>query len=159
MFQTLTPRLAALFQSYSDDHRNHTNQAIHVVAVPAIAWSVIALLWCVPPLITVLQHGIWAAVAMFAAWCWYNRQSRALGLGMLAFFFVSSCLCRLIEQRWGIGALWPTALAVFALAWVAQFIGHHIEGRRPSFLTDLVYLLVGPVWVLAKAYRNLGLRY
>lgn len=159
MFNPLSPRLATLFASYSDDHRNTTNQAIHVLAVPAIAWSVIALLWCLPPLMTWFQHGIWAAVAMFIAWCWYNRQSRALGLGMLAFFFVSACVCRLIEQYAGLSALWPTALGVFAVAWVAQFIGHHIEGRRPSFLTDLVYLLVGPAWVLAKAYRRFGLRY
>lgn len=159
MSTDLSHRLSRLFASYSADHRNAINQAIHVIAVPAILWSVIALLWCIPPLITWFKPGVWAALAMFAAWCWYNRQSRPLGLGMLAVFFVSACLCRLIEMHWGLGALWPTALVVFVIAWIAQFIGHHIEGQRPSFLTDLVYLLVGPVWVLAKAYRHLGLRY
>jgi uncharacterized membrane protein YGL010W len=48
---------------------------------------------------------------------------------------------------------------VFVVAWVGQFIGHHIEGRRPSFFTDLVYLMIGPVWVLAKAYRKASLAY
>lgn len=60
------------FASYSDDHRNVINQRIHVVAVPAILWSVVALLWCLPPLITWFQYGIWSAFAMFSAWCFYS---------------------------------------------------------------------------------------
>lgn len=159
MFQPLSTRLAGLFSSYSDDHRNAINQQIHVVAVPAIAWSVIALLWCIPPLITWFKPGVWAAIAMFVAWCWYNRQSRSLGYGMLAAFFLAAMTCRIVEQQLGLPALAKIAVVVFVLAWVAQFIGHHIEGKRPSFLTDLVYLLVGPVWVLAKAYRRMGWRY
>ena len=159
MFAPLSDRLSGLFASYSADHRNAINQRIHVIAVPAILWSVIALLWCLPPLITWFQNGIWAALAMFAAWCWYNRQSRTLGLGMLAIFFVSACVCRLVEIRWGLGTLGALAAGVFVVAWIAQFIGHHIEGQRPSFLTDLVYLLVGPAWVLAKGYRAMGWRY
>jgi uncharacterized membrane protein YGL010W len=159
MSPTLSARLAHLFASYNGDHRNTTNQAIHVIAVPAIAWSVIALLWCVPPLITWFKPGVWAAVAMFAAWCWYNRQSRSLGYGMLAAFFLAAMSCRVVEQQLGLHILWKLALGVFVVAWIAQFVGHHIEGKRPSFLTDLVYLLVGPVWVLAKAYRKLGWTY
>lgn len=159
MSPSLSARMAQLFSNYSDDHRHPINQVIHVLAVPAIAWSVIALLWCLPPLITWFTPGIWAAVAMFAAWCWYNRHSRALGLGMLVFFFLSAVLCRLLVELGGTGLLWPIALGVFVLAWLAQFIGHHLEGRRPSFLTDLTYLLVGPAWVLAKGYRRLGWRY
>ena len=48
------------------------------------------------------------------------------------------------------------AIGVFVVAWIAQFIGHQIEGRRPSFLTDLTYLLIGPAWVVAKGLRKLG---
>ena len=159
MFQPLSAHLAQLFARYSDDHRHRTNQVIHVLAVPAIAWSVIALLWCLPPLITWFKPGVWSALAMFAAWCWYNRQSRALGYGMLAAFFVAAMLCRLVEQHYGLRVLGQAAVVVFVLGWAAQFIGHRLEGHRPSFLTDLVYLLVGPAWVMAKAYRQMGWRY
>lgn len=147
------------FASYSDDHRNELNQHIHVVAVPAILWSAVAMLWCLPPLITWFQHGIWAAFAMFAAWCFYNRLSRPLGIGMLLVFFVFGCTCRLLEAEIGIGNLWRVGLAVFVVAWIAQFIGHKFEGRKPSFLTDLTYLLIGPGWVLAKVYRKFDWRY
>lgn len=147
------------FASYAHDHQNRLNQHIHVVAVPAILWSVVALLWCLPPLITWFQNGIWAGLAMFAAWCFYNRLSRPLGLGMLAVLFVFGCSCRLLEAQLGLGGLARLALAVFVLAWIAQFIGHRHEGRKPSFLTDLTYLLIGPGWVLAKVYRQFGWRY
>ncbi len=147
------------FASYSGDHRNQINQRIHVIAVPAILWSVVAMLWCIPVFGTWFTSGIWAALAMFAAWMFYNRLSRRLGLGMLAGFFVCGCLCRLLEAQIGLTGLFWTAVTVFVVAWIAQFLGHHVEGRRPSFLTDLTYLLIGPGWVLAKLYRNLGWRY
>jgi len=147
------------FASYSDDHRNVVNQRIHVVAVPAILWSVVALLWCVPPLITWFQYGVWAGLAMFTAWCFYNKLSRRLGLGMLALLFVCGCTCRLLEAEIGLANLGWLGLGVFVVAWIAQFIGHKVEGRKPSFLTDLTYLLIGPAWVMAKGYRQMGWRY
>jgi uncharacterized membrane protein YGL010W len=63
----------------------------------------------------------------------------------------------IILQTLGMTGLLVTGALVFVIAWIGQFIGHHVEGRRPSFLTDLVYLMIGPPWVLAKAYRALGL--
>ncbi|NLA66705.1 MAG: DUF962 domain-containing protein [Gammaproteobacteria bacterium] len=147
------------FASYSGDHRNATNQAIHVAAVPAILWSVIALLWCIPAPGTLFKPGIWAALAMFAAWLFYQRSSRSLGIGMLLVFLAMSALTWWLHQALGTGGLLRLAVAVFVVAWIAQFIGHRIEGRKPSFLTDLVYLLIGPAWVLSKLYRRFGLRW
>ena len=147
------------FQNYSGDHRNETNQLIHVVAVPAILWSVVALLWCIPIFGSLFKSGIWAALAMFGAWMFYNRLSRPIGYGMLVVFFTFGCLCRLLEQRFGLQVLLWLAIGVFVVAWIAQFIGHKIEGKKPSFFTDVVYLLIGPIWVLAKFYRRMGWKY
>ncbi|KRG69587.1 DUF962 domain-containing protein [Pseudoxanthomonas dokdonensis] len=147
------------FASYSSDHRNDTNQWIHVFAVPAILWSVIALLWCIPVFGTWLQSGIWAALAMFASWMFYYRMSRPLGLGMLAIFITLSWLTRWLYAQLGVAGLLQAAIGVFVVAWIAQFVGHKIEGRKPSFLTDITYLLIGPAWVLAKLYRRLGWKY
>ena len=147
------------FQNYSGDHRNETNQLIHVIAVPAILWSVVALLWCIPVFGTLFKSGIWAALAMFGAWMFYNRLSRPIGYGMLVVFFTFGCLCRLLEQRFGLQVLLWLAIGVFVVAWIAQFIGHKIEGKKPSFFTDVVYLLIGPIWVLAKFYRKMGWKY
>ena len=147
------------FASYSNDHRNPTNQWLHVVCVPLILWSVIALLWCIPVPGTLFGPGAFAALAMFMTWSFYYRHSRTLGMGMLAIFVAMSWATRWLHLQLGSGQLALLALAVFAIAWVGQFVGHHIEGRRPSFLTDLTYLLVGPVWVLSKLYRKLGWKY
>lgn len=147
------------FASYSGDHQNHTNQLIHVFAVPAILWSVIALVWCIPVFGTLFKSGVWAALAMFGTWMFYNRLSPRIGYGMLAVFFAMACLCRLIEQNFGLPALFWSAVTVFVVAWIAQFVGHRIEGRKPSFFTDLVYLLIGPIWVLSKLYRTMGWKY
>lgn len=147
------------FASYSGDHRNETNQKIHVVCVPAILWSVIALLWCIPSPGTLFNQGLWAALAMFAAWMFYYRASRPLGFGMLAVFVLLSFLTRWLFYTVGIAGLLYLAIGVFAIAWIGQFVGHKIEGRKPSFLTDVTYLLIGPAWVLAKLYRRLGWAY
>ena len=56
------------FAHYSADHRNVGNLVIHVVAVPLILWSVIALLWCVPVPGTWFRPGMWAALSMFLGW-------------------------------------------------------------------------------------------
>ena len=160
--QTPTPQRAVdrWFESYSADHRNHANQWIHIFAVPAILWSVIALLWCLPTG-TLFRPGVWAGLAMFGAWMFYQRASRPLGLGMLLVFIAMSALTWWLQRGFGTPMLFRLALGVFVVAWIAQFIGHSklLEGRKPSFLTDLRYLLVGPAWVLAKLYRRLGLTY
>ena len=159
MTATLERPIDRWFHSYSGDHRNDTNQLIHVFAVPAILWSVVAMLWCIPVFGTMFQNGIWAGLAMFAAWTFYNRLSRPIGYGMLVALFTIGCSCRLIDHTYGTRALLYSAIVVFVVAWVAQFIGHKIEGKKPSFFTDLVYLLIGPIWVLAKFYRRMGWKY
>jgi len=64
-----------------------------------------------------------------------------------------------LHQQLGSRVLLWSAIGVFVLAWVAQFVGHEFEGKRPSFLTDLVYLLIGPLWLMSKLFRRLGLHW
>lgn len=142
--------------SYSGDHVNSTNQLIHLVCVPAIVWSVTAALWVVPVPPALARPGFWMAVGMFLAWAWYWRLSRPLALGMLVAFLAFGFLNRWLYLWLGASGLLWLAVAVFVVAWIGQFIGHKIEGRKPSFLTDLSYLLVGPLWTLDKLYRKLG---
>ncbi|MBW8811416.1 MAG: DUF962 domain-containing protein, partial [Lysobacter sp.] len=85
--------------------------------------------------------------------------SRKLGLGMFVQFGVFAWITHWIALSFGLTVLLWSAVGVFVIAWIAQFIGHKIEGKKPSFLTDLTYLLIGPAWVLAKLYRKLGWSY
>ena len=126
--------------SYSADHQNPINQRLHWLCVPPIVWSVIALLWTIPVPARFLQPGAWAVLAMFLAFA---------ALALLTGF--------LFNRLGGVDLRW-LALAVFVVAWIGQFIGHRFEGRRPSFLTDLSYLLIGPAWLMAKLLRRMGYR-
>ena len=149
------------FDHYAGDHVNAMNQRIHVFAVPLILWSVIGLLWCIPVPGPLFRAGLWAALAMFAAWMFYYRASRAIGFGMLAIFVAMAWLTRWLHAMLGTPGLFKLALGVFLIAWIAQFIGHSklYEGKKPSFFTDLKYLLIGPAWVLSKLYRKLGIQW
>ena len=144
------------FRSYSGDHQNSTNRAIHWVCVPAILWASIAALWTVPVPSALGAPGLWAWTAMGLALVFYARMSLRIGLAMLVLFSLLSVLTGALSTALGPGRLLGLAAAVFVLAWVGQFIGHRLEGKRPSFLTDVSYLLVGPAWLVGKLLRRAG---
>lgn len=147
------------FGSYSADHQHPTNRLIHWVCVPAILWAVIAGLWLIPISPWIGRPGFWCGLAMVAAFTFYWRLSRALGAAMLGVFMVFGLLTEGLYRTLGPAHLLWLALGVFVLAWLGQFIGHRIEGRRPSFFTDLAYLLIGPAWLTGKLMRRIGMSY
>ena len=143
---------------YSADHQNRTNQTLHWICVPPIVWSVIALLWTIPVPAAFLRPGAWAVLAMVLAFYWYWKHSHRLAAALLLAFAVLGVLTNLLFHGLGAASLRWLAIGVFALAWIGQFVGHRFEGRRPSFLTDLSYLLIGPAWLMAKLLRRMGYR-
>ena len=147
------------FESYGADHRNATNRAVHWVCVPAILWSVIAALWVVPVPVAIGKPGLWCALVMVAALGFYWRLSRPLGAAMIALFIALAVATHFLYEALGPSRLLEVAIAVFVLAWIGQFVGHQIEGRRPSFLTDLAYLLIGPAWLVGKLMTRAGVAY
>jgi uncharacterized membrane protein YGL010W len=147
------------FSSYSRDHQNPKNRAIHWVCVPAILWAAIAALWTVPVPGAFSPPGAWSWLAMTLALVYYFRMSRSLGVAMLAPFAALFLLTHALYGALGPKQLLTLALSVFVVAWVGQFIGHIFEGKRPSFLTDLSYLMVGPAWLMGKLMRRAGLAY
>jgi len=149
----------AYLDQYSADHRNATNQWIHLLCVPAIVWSVTAMIWTIPVPATLLRPGAIAAFAMVAALAWYWRMSRKLWVGIAIAFVLFAWIDWWIASRYGMRTLLYSGIGVFVVAWIGQFIGHIYEGHRPSFFTDLVFLLVGPMWTLRKLYQRLGLGY
>ena len=147
------------FANYGADHVNTTNQWLHVFCVPLIFWSIMVMLWCVPVPGTWFRAGTWAALSMFAVWMFYWRLSKPLAFGALVFFMIISWSSRFLYPQMGAKNFLLMGISVFVVAWVGQFVGHKIEGRKPSFFTDLTYLLIGPAWVLAKLFKKLGIPY
>jgi uncharacterized membrane protein YGL010W len=143
---------------YSADHRNPINQVIHWICVPPIVWTVVALLWTVPVPSAFLKPGAWAVFAMVLAFAWYWKHSHRLGGALLVAFVVLALITAWLFDLLGPVRLRWVAIAVFVVAWIGQFVGHKFEGHRPSFLTDLSYLLVGPAWLMEKFLRRLGFK-
>jgi uncharacterized membrane protein YGL010W len=147
------------FGSYSADHQNPTNRLIHWICVPAILWSAIAALWVLPVPASIGRPGLWCALLMVGALTFYWRLSRALGAAMIVLFVALALLTNVAYDALGPSHLLWLAIGVFVIAWIGQFVGHIIEGRRPSFFTDLAYLLIGPAWLMGKLMRRVGVAY
>ena len=144
---------------YGESHTNETNKTIHWICVPAIFFSIIALLWCIKlPFIVqgfTLNLGV-LAVSLISIY--YLTLSRTIWIGMLIFGLICLWISYIIEE-WKVIPLWAFAVGVFILAWIGQFYGHKIEGKKPSFLKDIQFLLIGPMWLMSLVYKNLRLRY
>ena len=127
-------RLDQLLAHYAASHQHPTNEAIHCVAVPVIMLTLLGLLYVLHPLVF--------ALFLAASFVYYAR----LSLRVLALMIIwSTLLTGLIVLMGDLRLLICTTL--FVLAWIAQFIGHKIEGRKPSFFEDIQYLWVGPLFV------------
>lgn len=147
------------FDEYGESHQHPVNKAFHWVCVPAIVFSVLGIL-AIVPLPALTARWPWAhlgtLVAAFAL-LYYFRLSPPLALGVLPLLVLAFAgIDALAAQPW---PLWQSCVAIFVVAWIGQFIGHAVEGRRPSFFKDLQYLLIGPLWLLGFVYRAVGIRY
>ncbi len=161
MNRVTDPRLHALLEEYGDSHRNPVNKAVHWVCVPVIVWTVVALLWSIPfpgDLALGPLPVNWATLTLLLVQVYYFRLSISLGTGLLAYNLLMIGITIWVDAvaPW---PLWQVAVALFVLAWIGQFIGHMVEGKRPSFFKDLQFLLIGPAWLMSFLYRAVGLAY
>lgn len=158
-------KIDALLNEYGESHRNALNKTIHWICVPLIFFSIVCLLWSIPsgPLDdvfsgTAADFANWATLLMLIALMYYLALSPPLFVGML--FFSVACLIGvwLLDQA-QLAPLWAIGLGIFVLAWAGQFWGHKVEGKKPSFLKDLQFLLIGPAWLMHFIFRRLGIGY
>lgn len=141
-----TRRVDQLLAHYGESHRNPANEAIHCVAIPLIMLSLVGLLYAAHP---------WIAYAFVAASMVYYARLSMVFLGIMALL---SAISLALVHAMGTQVL-PISAAIFVVAWIAQFVGHKLEGRKPSFFEDLQYLWVGPLFVLSLLLRKLGIRW
>lgn len=151
-----------LFAEYSKSHRNATNKLIHWVCVPLIFWAILGFISLVPsPHLCISYFGcisIVSIVTVILITLFYLRLSLLISIIMLTLTAVSEHLIYLtninLEKQ-----SWMIYLSVFIITWIFQFIGHKIEGKRPSFLKDIQFLLIGPIWLLGFILKKTGIRY
>ncbi len=150
--------MQSLLAEYGESHQNPTNKLVHWFCVPIIVFSVVGLLYGVKfgtVSLLGLQPNL-ATVVLILTLIYYVRVSPSLAVGFLLFSMVCLYLCGLIEQS--STPLWMVSIGLFVAAWVVQFWGHKVEGKKPSFLKDVEFLMIGPAWLLSFIYERLGIR-
>lgn len=129
------------YAEYSESHQNSTNRKIHKVCVPAIFFSIVGFLILIPFHLGPIRFG---ELIIAIALGWY------LTLGFKAFLMMLGQVIASYILLYFVGHIMNPAMAlgiIFVAAWIGQFYGHKIEGKKPSFFKDLQFLLIGPLWV------------
>lgn len=154
------------FEEYGESHQDKTNKLIHWVCVPLIFFSAYGLFASIPA--GFLQHNFPPSVAeyihfgniiLLGVLLFYLRLSWKLFVGMLLYSTLCILFVKVIQVNFSSAPLWLVSAIVFAIAWVGQFIGHNIEGKKPSFFKDLQFLLIGPAWVISFLYKKMGVKF
>jgi len=135
-----------LLNEYAQSHQNKTNKIIHYFCVPIIFWSITAMLWVVKiPSVENLAMVMTVLVSIY-----YVSKDLKIAIQMIVFSILCLLLNSVLESQ-GLPLL-MIAVALFIVAWIFQFIGHNIEGKKPSFLKDLQFLLIGPAWIVKQLF-------
>lgn len=148
---------------YGESHKNKTNKIIHWICIPLIVFSLVGLLWIIPTpeAFNVSPYLNWATIVLAAALLFYIRLSIPLFIGFVIISALmvlgNAALYEALSQSWMAHLI--VSVAIFVIAWIGQFIGHNIEGKKPSFFKDLQFLLIGPAWLLHFLLKSMGLPY
>jgi uncharacterized membrane protein YGL010W len=124
-------------------------------------FSLLGLLWSVPMPAALRAISPWlnlGTLVMLLAMLYYLRLSVRLSIGMVLVWAVMAAALRLVDASAAL-PLWAVCLIVFVVAWIGQFWGQKVEGKKPSSLKDVQFLLIGPRWLLHFVYWALGWRY
>lgn len=135
----------ALINEYSGSHQNPTNQLIHFYCVPVIFFNVFAVIYALTPWFV-------TAAIVFATLIFYLRFMRSFLPHMIVLYAVVLGISAIFA---GHPAFVPVNVALFVVAWIGQFYGHKVEGKKPSFFKDVFFLLVGPAWVSEKMRQKI----
>jgi uncharacterized membrane protein YGL010W len=147
MNQVAQRQVQVLIDKYSESHLNHANEIIHFVCVPAIMFSLLGILWAIHPAVAI-------GLSLLSL-VYYFTLSVPFAMGMILMSGAMLAVLYALPQS----VILPLSIIVFVVAWIGQFIGHKIEGKKPSFFDDLRFLLIGPLFVLSFLYRRLHIAY
>tara|TARA_B100000676_G_C17527576_1_gene555966 strand:+ start:135 stop:596 length:462 start_codon:yes stop_codon:yes gene_type:complete len=142
---------------YAESHQNSTNKLIHWFCVPIITFTLLGLLSFIK--FSFLRYNINFSYILFLfALLFYIRLSLSLTIGMGIFAGGSILIINKISHIFTSNELITYYIIAFIVAWIGQFIGHKIEGEKPSFVEDIKFLLIGPAWLLSFVYKKLNIK-
>ena len=145
---------------YGESHQDETNKTIHWICVPTIFFTIVGLFYCIklPVQLTPTLQLNAAMILILLVTIYYLSLSKTIWIGMLLFGLLCLSICYWIEVYTS-APLWLVCVILFVLAWTGQFYGHKVEGKKPSFLKDIQFLMIGPMWLMSFIYKKMGVRY
>lgn len=155
-------KIDTLLLEYGESHQNKLNKTIHWICIPLIMFSLVGLLWSIPFPRNLLDGWVSiGSIIILLALVYYIQLSFPLFLGFvficIALITGNYYLFQLLQSN-GMN-MFITSSLIFILAWIGQFYGHKVEGKKPSFLKDIQFLLIGPAWLLHFIYKKIGIPY
>lgn len=155
-----TKGIQTWLDEYGESHQNKTNKAIHWCCVPLIYWCVMAFVWVIPTpaAFAEVPYLNWASIISVLVILYYVRLSPSLAIGMTIFTAICFYTVALVDAAFP-GQLLAISAIAFVILWVGQFIGHKIEGKKPSFFKDVQFLMFGPAWLMSFIYQKMGVKY
>jgi len=155
-------KIDQLFAEYAESHKNQTNKFIHWICVPLIFFTIVGFISLIPaPHFCAPYFGcisVASIVALFLVTIFYFTLSWRISLIMLLIMLFMEHFAYAINVHFKENS-WIIYLSIFVITWIFQFIGHKIEGKKPSFLKDLQFLLIGPIWLLHFILKKIGIPY
>ena len=147
--------------AYAESHQNPTNKKIHWVCVPLIMLTLLGLLSLIKIPLSIANMPInLSHILLVVALLFYLRLSVSISFGMIIISFITLFIINRLEIIFpDINQLLYLYISIFVLSWIGQFIGHKIEGKKPSFFEDIQFLLIGPAWLLSFIYNKMGIKY
>ena len=149
--------------AYGESHQNKTNKIIHWICVPLIMFSLLGILSLIKTTIPIFSSYYCINVShllILFSLIFYSRLSIPITIGMIIYSALNLYIIYQFEFLYSSQSmLLIIYIAIFVGAWIGQFIGHKIEGQKPSFFEDLQFLLIGPAWLLSFIYKKSGIRY
>ena len=145
-------------EEYAKYHKNKANKIIHWICIPLIMFSLLGLLSLMTlfTINSVTISTLWFFIIFAIGYYIKLSKSLALGMTIISIFFIY--IIELINLNF-INQKFEIFLGIFIISWIGQFIGHKIEGKKPSFFEDIQFLLIGPAWLLSFIYNKLGIKY
>ena len=152
-------KIDQLFSEYAESHQNQTNKFIHWICVPLIFFTIVGFISLIPaPHFCAPYFGCISIVALVLVSIFYFTLSWRISLIMLLIMLLMEHFAYAINVHFKENS-WIIYLSIFVITWIFQFIGHKIEGKKPSFLKDLQFLLIGPIWLLHFILKKIGIPY
>lgn len=156
--------LRGWIEEYSDNHQHPVNKRIHLFCIPLLYLGTIGLITSIPhhfidkifpDAVRYFSH--FGSIAVIIVLAYYLNFSIMLFFGMMIKSAIILWIVYQIEYNQSL-PLWLISLLIFAVGLAGQFLGHRIEGARPSFLNNIWFLFISPAWLICNIYRKIGLK-